>query len=440
MFYTSCLLVLVISIAGALGHDAAALVQSHVSVAAVSELHSTIRTTQIAEGAASTASRHTASSSVDTARLHGKVLYVVYSDSLFYKTRVSWILKTWASELPKQSLVIVGDEEPHEALPVSLHKTRCPPHSHWEGACCKYAEAVVLAHTIMQRDRTLQWAFFTDDDAYIRPGAMESALRRHTQEVGGHGVVLGTWGCVAGSCNAGLCAGGGYAASFEAVEQLVGGNVDGFLEEQMHNCARCERWADVSLSQIFVKRGLVQRQLLGLNGWQLSKTCFDAGLASNGSEPLLYHYMGSWNQMEFLHRLFSPSAKQEPANFGATATTLAAAAAAEAAVGAQANQSKLCSKFRGNRQCTVSELLQDCPWVAHSLAPQCAISQLEEMTDHLQVLGGTQGTFARAVWVAGVAAICLFLFGVLAPALVAVRIMAHTRSLRPKLTDLAEVS
>jgi len=272
---------------------------------------------------------------------HGRVLYIVYSDSDFYATRVQWILKTWAGQVPPDSLVIIGDAEPKEPVAATVHSTRCPAHSHWEGACCKYAEAVVLAQKLMKMDRSFQWTYFTDDDAYVRVGQMENALVSQQPPVAGtHGLILGNFGCVAKGCLPGLCAGGGYAASSAAVDRLVNNNVQAFLGEEMQNCARCDRWADIALSQIFHRRGLEMRPLPGLNGWEMSKPCFEKDLTSENG-PLMYHYINSWGQMDLLHRLFLPPPQ-----------------VSDVALRGNTILGETCVQFRGNRQCCIDE----CPW------------------------------------------------------------------------------
>jgi len=283
---------------------------------------------------------------------HGRVLFIVYSDSHFYGTRVQWILKTWAGQLSADSLVIIGDVEATQSVAATVHSTRCPAHSHWEGACCKYAEAVVLAQKLMKMDGSFQWTYFTDDDAYVRGGQLENALVSQQPPIAGtHGLILGNFGCVANGCKPGLCAGGGYAASSAAVDSLVNDNITAFLEEEMQNCGRCERWADIALSQIFSRRGLEMRALQGLNGWQMSKSCFQKDLTS-GNGPLMYHYVRSWNQMDFLHRLFLPT---PPVSAGAlrSNTTLG----------------ETCVQFHHNRFCCT-----DCPWLpAEAGAASCTL-------------------------------------------------------------------
>jgi len=275
---------------------------------------------------------------------HGKVLYMVYSDSNFYKTRLQWILKTWIAQLPLNSLMVIGDAAPKDAMAVNLHPTSCPAHSHWEGACCKYAEAVILAQKLMERDRTFQWAYFVDDDAYVRTSTLEHALGSQQPE-GKHGVVLGTWGCAAHGKCPGMCAGGGYAASFNALHAAVGGSSEKFLQEQMSFCADCERWADIALTQVYKEHGTEHRKLPGLNGWKLSKADFDRSLQMGRPEPLMYHYISSWNQMDMLHRLFHSEPSQTIASADAAAQTVQ------------------CVEYRGNKQCALSANAADCPWI-----------------------------------------------------------------------------
>lgn len=296
----------------------------------------------IEAGAVATARKYFALA--NTTEGHGKVLYMVYSDSNFYKSRLQWILKTWVAQLPSNSLMVIGDAAPKAPMAVNVHSTNCPAHSHWEGACCKYAEAVILAQKLMERDRTFQWAYFVDDDAYVRTSTLEHALDSQEPE-GEHGVVLGTWGCAAHGKCPGMCAGGGYAASFNALTAAVGGSPENFLQEQMHFCADCERWADIALTQVYSEHGTENRKLPGLNGWKLKKADFDKSLQMGEPEPLMYHYIGSWNQMDMLHRLFHPEPSQATALADANAQTLP------------------CMEYRGNKQCAVSANADDCPWI-----------------------------------------------------------------------------
>eukprot|EP00403_Amphidinium_massartii_P035953 CAMPEP_0178436722 /NCGR_PEP_ID=MMETSP0689_2-20121128/34588_1 /TAXON_ID=160604 /ORGANISM="Amphidinium massartii, Strain CS-259" /LENGTH=417 /DNA_ID=CAMNT_0020058831 /DNA_START=29 /DNA_END=1278 /DNA_ORIENTATION=+ len=243
---------------------------------------------------------------------HSEVLFVIYSDSLFYGTRLQWIKDTWAHNVPggHSNLVIVADRLPtaeENLLDMDVHGTKCPEHSHWEGACCKYAEAVILAHTKMQSNPALQWAYFTDDDAYVRPDALAAALLAQ-REPGA--AALGNFGCGTDGCPIGLCAGGGYAGSRSAIAAMVGASPSQFLAEQMQSCSKCGSWADVALSQVMLQRGVRWQEQSGLYGWKLPKAEFDASLAAatgtnTSVEPLMYHYIRTKSQMQFLHDLFS---------------------------------------------------------------------------------------------------------------------------------------
>mmetsp|Transcript_27599 Transcript_27599/g.53252 ORF Transcript_27599/g.53252 Transcript_27599/m.53252 type:complete len:350 (-) Transcript_27599:59-1108(-) len=295
----------------------------------------------IEAGAEATARKYFASANVTEG--HGKVLYMVYSDSNFYKTRLDWILQTWVAQLPSNSLMVIGDAAPKEPMAVNVHSTSCPAHSHWEGACCKYAEAVILAQKMMKKDRTFKWAYFVDDDAYVRTSALEHALDSQQPE-GEHGVLFSNLGCAAhGKCH-GMCCGGGYAASFNALTEAVGDSPENFLQKQMNYCSDCERWADIALTQVYKEQGTEMKPLAGLNGWKLSKSNFDKSLQVGQPEPLMYHYIGSWNQMDMLHRLFHPTPGQATASADAD------------------TQTRRCVEYRGNKQCAVSATAADSPW------------------------------------------------------------------------------
>jgi len=236
-----------------------------------------------------------------TGKDHGQVLYLVYSDSRFYNTRMEWVLETWGKYVPRSAFTVIGDS-PFNSSRAKVIATTCPPHSHEEGACCKYAEAVIYAHQVMQQDKRFEWAYFVDDDTYVRPAALEQALASVPPNPAGKGQVLGNLGCRSEPCS-GICAGGGYAASRRAVELAVGADANAFLQEQMGNCRKCGRWADMAMSEIFHSRQIPITTIPGLYGWKLNKWDFDKTLAL-ANQPLMYHYVQSESQMMVLDGLF----------------------------------------------------------------------------------------------------------------------------------------
>lgn len=291
------------------------------------------------------------------------MLFVLYSDSRFYTTRLKWVLDTWAKALPEAALVVIGDAAADGKLK--------------EGACCKYAEAVIIARKVLQQDPSFRWVYFADDDAYVRTDAIESALAQQPEDTSGHGVVFGNFGCAAKGCTGGLCAGGGYAASAQAVERLVDGNASAFLTEQMHFCATCGKWADIALSRIVLERHIDQQLLPGLNGWLLDKRCFDLSLEAEQFEPLMYHYIRSWNQMEFLHRLFLPKNRST-------------------SPGPQPRAGS-CASYRGNVQCIESAAVQDRPWVDKATSSCHLRARTEE-----RLAGTPKPGIAGAVWLSAI--------------------------------------
>lgn len=279
------------------------------------------------------------------------ILYVIYSDSEFYNSRLKWIHETWATQVPKESLLIIGDKAmTNNSLSMHVQATRCPPHSHWEGACCKYAEAIIEAREVLFKKPGFSWVYFTDDDAYVRPDALEKALAAQ----GGEGsIVLGNWGCKTHHCKkAGLCAGGGYAANYKAIMELVGTSRGAFLKEQMRNCQLCDRWADIALTQAFNARGIHKRPQPGLYGWKLHKAAFDRSLGNPEHEPIMYHYIKGESQMKLLHALFAqaqpPNVTQQASRTGILGRNIS---------------SPSCATFRGNTACALSARPKDHPWM-----------------------------------------------------------------------------
>jgi len=234
------------------------------------------------------------------------VLFSVWTDSKFYDTRLKGILQTWGKEIPAQHFMAVSDKRrispPGKNEPGSqVEETSCPPHSHWEGACCKWAEGVILAQKRMQQNPALKWAFFSDDDVYLRPSSIASTLSSHETD---KPVALGIFGCnTAGGCW-GLCGGGGFAVNRAAVARLAGADPVTFLNEEMSFCQKCERWADQAISMIWKERGIEMKNLQGLNGWIMKEDVFKEQL-KNGNPNLLFHYQPSANQMAMLHELFT---------------------------------------------------------------------------------------------------------------------------------------
>lgn len=270
-----------------------------------------------------------------------KVLIVMYSDSRFYSTRMQWVLDTWAKNIPQESFAVVGDK-PYPNPNVKVVETGCPAHSHWEGACCKYAEAVIYAHQVMTQDPSYSWVYFTDDDAYVRPSVLAKKLAQVSMESGDGPMALGRLGCntnVAGPSHcASICAGGGYAASRAAIESLANNGENAIMSEELQYCNQCGHWADASMTQMILRRKISLQPLVGVNAWKLNKTNFDASLTSD-VDPIMYHYIQSKAQMDMLHALFN----------GQSGTNGNSA-------------SPLCSTYHGNTQCAVSDSPTSTPW------------------------------------------------------------------------------
>jgi len=284
------------------------------------------------------------------------VLFVVYSGAQFYTTRVRWIMETWGRDLPLANLVFIGDRpaagpEAEAALRgATVHVTACQQNSHEEGMCCKLAEAAILAsHMMQQSPGAFDWAYLVDDDVYVRPGTLTKFLALQRPPVNASGRVLGNFDCVTDACKGGLCGGSGYAADASAVPVLVGSDAAGFLSEQMQNCQKCGRWADVGLSRFFYERPLELRPLYGTYANRLRKPCFDDSLTNLEHEPLMYHYIKSESQMQFLHKLFLDSNGFSASSAPPPLLQLAA-------------RGQLCATFHGSQHCAPLTDAGDAPW------------------------------------------------------------------------------
>lgn len=132
-------------------------------------------------------------------------LFTIFTDSQFYDTRLKGVLNTWAKELPPSRFMAVSDKkreypdfehdlyEKSELPGSDVEETRCP-HGHGKGGCCKVIESQILAQQRMEKDPSLEWAFFSDDDVYLQPNAVAAAVRAEAKKAQGVGrQAVGIW-------------------------------------------------------------------------------------------------------------------------------------------------------------------------------------------------------------------------------------------------------
>mmetsp|Transcript_23365 Transcript_23365/g.53891 ORF Transcript_23365/g.53891 Transcript_23365/m.53891 type:complete len:546 (-) Transcript_23365:43-1680(-) len=241
-------------------------------------------------------------------------LFAVYTDKLFRKTRLMSILSTWGTLIDPRSLLIIGDEAAHNVSGSDNHvlATGCQKSSHWEGACCKYAVALYAVHKRMVEEPAIEAAFLFDDDSYLRPAATAEAILRMARQEANTPAMFGIFGCVTKLCH-GLCAGAGYGINRKGVMQMttssdgISLSQDEFLREQMASCKKCERWADQALTDVAInhKLKLVNYKVHEIHGWALKRKDFKDSV-ERPREPLLWHYVKSTFQYQFMHNLFQP--------------------------------------------------------------------------------------------------------------------------------------
>jgi len=281
------------------------------------------------------------------------VFFTVWTDSKFYDTRLKFILNTWAKDLSSDVFVAVSDlkrttnasEEGMNLPGTQVHETNCPAHTHWEGACCKWAQGVINAQNKMLENPHLKWAFFSDDDAYVRPSYVAAALRKREQAAP---LALGILGCKTSipkstaNCS-GLCGGGGFALNRAAVNRLAGDDPAAFLKDQMSWCMKCNRWADQALAMIWKDRGINVGVMDGLNANRQSLPDFKK-LVDTG-RSLVFHFQRTEHQFQALHEIFTQERQL-------------------------VNETGACIDHQGHKTCTASDDNMDTPWF---LKPSLAI-------------------------------------------------------------------
>eukprot|EP00929_Paragymnodinium_shiwhaense_P123323 TRINITY_DN9700_c0_g1_i1.p1 TRINITY_DN9700_c0_g1~~TRINITY_DN9700_c0_g1_i1.p1 ORF type:complete len:294 (+),score=60.27 TRINITY_DN9700_c0_g1_i1:43-924(+) len=250
------------------------------------------------------------------ARPLSTVLFIIQTGSQFYDTRLRWIAETWGSELNRASVVAIGDKPGGVDNKINIQVTKCPQ-NHGEGGCCKIAETIITAYNMMAKNPSLEWMFYSDDDAYIRPDAMQQVLSKEDSAgQNGKGAVYGVVGCYTPKCRFGICGGGGFAASREAVRTLV--ESDGaanLLRKMMQLCKECDEAADVAAGQAMLHQSIKLAYLPGLFGDRFQdKRSFEGSLTDKDT-PLMYHlaHIKSRGQMEFMQAMFHRSVEKYPA-------------------------------------------------------------------------------------------------------------------------------
>jgi len=155
----------------------------------------------------------------------GSVLYVIKTYSGAYKTKLRAVMDTWGSQVPKSSLIIVGDL-PFAEFPVQV-AMECGSDA-MLGLACRVAHALELA---ARTPGNWSWVFIVDDDHYVKTDNLERTLARFDGQTP---VGVGCYGCGQGApfhyCNdaGGFCGGCGYAFSRKAIMQAVAGREEEF--------------------------------------------------------------------------------------------------------------------------------------------------------------------------------------------------------------------
>ena len=179
-------------------------------------------------------------------------------------------LETWGSELPRESLLIVGGTQDDFLQGYDTDENPCPDKS--VGMACK--EGLLLYWAIRRAQRlNSSWLVVGQDDKYISPGGFKRFLEQYdpwesqVMEVLGCGKhteqMQPQYSCKGVVENGGICGGPTYVVSRAALERLsVGGtNVTSFLADFLGSAFTNKRKSDICASCFFYLRGVPLTQL-----------------------------------------------------------------------------------------------------------------------------------------------------------------------------------
>merc|ERR1711924_268634 len=95
----------------------------------------------------------------------------------------------------------------------------------------------------------------------------------------------------------------------KGLSKLVGKHTrESFVK--MMTCAYCSHWGDLAVSKMIMDSNVKLENMAGLHPWRLGKPQFIDALRS-GTPPVTLHYMRNAQQLQFLHKMFSPSLRKD---------------------------------------------------------------------------------------------------------------------------------
>jgi len=197
-----------------------------------------------------------------------------------YEEMVRAELETWGSELPRESLLVVGGSQDDFLQGYDTDENPCPDRS--DGMACK--EGLLLYRAIRRAQRlNSSWLVVGQDDKYISPGGFERYLEQYDPW---KSQVMGILGCGKHteqrqppySCegvvkNGGICGGPTYVVSRAALDRLsgVGTNVTSFLADFLGSAVTHKGKSDIYASCFFYLRGVPVTQLRKLGTREIHK-------------------------------------------------------------------------------------------------------------------------------------------------------------------------
>ena len=205
----------------------------------------------------------------DTSNDTTKILYIIRSIPKYYDEHLNIQFETWMKHLNENDDVLVASENKDHIDKFNLKYSTptCPP-GHDMGVCCSESNAIVKALKEFEFD----WAFILDDDVYVYPDKVRSIINKYKDN---YNVALGTSGCESNGVE-GLCGGGGYAFSKQALQKIVGKDkndvlkYESFLEEYKISCEKT-KFHDITMGELATKNNIEIIDIPEFKPWGIDK-------------------------------------------------------------------------------------------------------------------------------------------------------------------------
>ena len=198
-----------------------------------------------------------------------KILYIIRSIPKYYDERLNMQFETWMKHLNENDDVLVASKNKNHIDKFNLkYSTPICPKDYDIGVCCSESNAIVKA----LKEYEFDWVFILDDNVYVYPDKVRSIINKYKDN---YNVALGTSGCESNGVE-GLCGGGGYAFSKQALQKIVGKDkndvlkYESFLEEYKISCEKT-KFHDITMGELATKNNIEIIDIPEFKPWGIDK-------------------------------------------------------------------------------------------------------------------------------------------------------------------------